>query len=432
MNPENHDQPSRAKVSNWSYPTISRNAEKGAMWAAALLGLSIPISTSLDSILAGLIVALLLVGGHFRDKIRAVRDNPIVLPALAFFGMYLLGLSYGVATGREAMESLAKASDLLLIPILLYLFREEGIRRLALAGFLTAIVSMILISYLLWLGVIPPNKLFHITSDDAYTPFHHRITHGSLMAFGAYLFALKARLERRTAVRVLCALLSIAALANVLFIVSGRTGYVVALALGGYYLVAGWRWRGVAAATAVILVLGVAVYLMPASVPHQRLAMMAEEFAGWQPGQPSSTSVGYRLEYYRNSLKLIAEHPVLGAGTGGFKGAYASLVEGKGMDPTVNPHNEYLMVAIQLGLAGLALLFWLLITLWRRASDLPGGFERSAARGLVVLILSASLVSSTLIDHTEGFFFVWMSAFCFAGWSAAGGESTRPCRYPSS
>jgi O-antigen ligase len=413
---------------DWSHPTISQNAERGAMWAAALLGLSIPISTSLDGILAGLIVALLLVGGHFRDRIHAVRDNPIVLPALVFFGMYLVGLVYGEATGREAFESLAKASDLLLIPILLYLFRYEGIRRMALAGFLTAVVSMILISYLLWFDVIPPSGLFHITRDDAYTPFHHRITHGSLMAFGAYLFALKARLEPRPAVRAIYALLSIAALANVLFIVSGRTGYVVALTLGAYYLIAGWRWRGVAAAVAVILVLGVAVYLMPASVPHQRLVMMAEEIAEWQPGQPTATSVGYRLEYYQNSLKLIAEHPLLGAGTGGFKGAYESLVMGTGMDPTANPHNEYLMVAIQLGLVGLALLFWLLLTLWRGASTLPGGFERSAARGLVVWILSASLVSSTLIDHTEGFFFVWMSALCFAGWSAAGGESVRPCR----
>jgi O-antigen ligase len=426
MNPADRNPPNHAKLSNGSYPTLSRNAEKGAMWAAALLGLSIPISTSLDSILAGLIVALLLVGGRFRDRINAVRANPIVLPALAFFGMYLFGLVYSEAAGREAMESLAKASDLLLIPILLYLFREEGIRRLALAGFLTAVVSMLVISYLLWLEVIPPWGIFHITKDDAYTPFHHRITHGSLMAFGAYLFALKARLESRPVVRAIYALLGIAALANVLFIVSGRTGYMVALALGAYYLIAVWRWRGVAAAAIVILALGVAVYQMPASVPHQRLVMLAEEFAGWQPGKPTATSVGYRLEYYRNSLKLIAERPVLGVGTGGFKGAYAALVKDTGMDPTANPHNEYLMVAIQLGLAGLAFLFWLLLTLWRRAADLPGRFERSAARGLVVWILAASLVSSTLIDHTEGFFFVWMSAFCFAGWSAAGGGSARP------
>jgi O-antigen ligase len=411
---------------DWNYPTISRNAEKGAMWAAALLGLSIPISTSLDSILAGLIVALLLIGGRYREKFSAVRDNPIVLPALAFFGMYLVGLLYGKATGVEAMESLAKASDLLLIPLLLYLFREEEVRRTALAGFLIAVVSMIVISYLLWLGVIPPNDLFHITKDDAYTPFHHRITHGSLMAFGAFLFALKARLEPRPAVRAIYMLLSVAALANVLFIVSGRTGYVVALALGAYYLIARWRWRGAAAAAAAILVLGVVVYHMPDSVPHQRMVMMVEEIGEWQPGEPTETSVGYRLEYYWNSLKLIAENPVLGAGTGGFKGAYASLVKDKGMDLTVNPHNEYLMVAIQLGLVGLALLFWLLITLWRRASDLPEAFERSATRGLVVWLLSASLVSSTLIDHTEGFFFVWMSALCFAGWSAAGGKTGRP------
>lgn len=396
------------------------------MWAAALLGLSIPISTSADSILAGLIAALVLVGGRFRERIGAVRSNPIVLPAVAFFGMYLLGLVYTQAAGREAMESLAKASDLLLIPILLYLFRDEKIRKMALAGFLAAVLAMIVISYLLWLELIPPSRLFHITSDDAYTPFHHRITHSSLMAFGAYLFALKARLEPRPTVRIVWALLSVAALANILFIVSGRTGYVVALALGGYFLAAAWRWRGMAAAAAVILVLGVAVYLTPASVPHQRLAMMAEEMAGWQPGEPTATSVGYRLEYYRNSLILIAEHPILGVGTGGFKEAYASLVRDKGMDPTANPHNEYLMVAIQLGLAGLALLFWLLITLWRRAPDLPGAFERSAARGLVVWLLSASMVSSTLIDHTEGFFFVWMSAFCFAGWSAARGKAARP------
>ena len=426
MNPADRDRLGQAQFSNSRYPTLSRKADKGAMWAAALLGLSIPISTSLDSILAGLIVALLLVGGRFRDKFRAVCDNPIVPPALVFFGMYVVGLLYGEATAVEAMESLAKASDLLLIPILLYLFREERIRRVALAGFLTAILSMIVISYFLWLELIPPSDLFHITNDDAYTPFHHRITHGSLMAFGAYLFALKARLEPKPAVRAIYVLLSVAALCNVLFIVSGRTGYVVALALGAYYLISGWRRRGVAAAAAAILVLGAAVYLMPDSVPHQRIVMMVEEIAEWQPGEPTETSVGYRLEYYGNSLKLIAEHPFLGAGTGGFKGAYASLVKDKGMDPTVNPHNEYLMVAIQLGLVGLALLFWLLITLWRRASDLPGAFERSAARGLVVWILSASLVSSTLIDHTEGFFFVWMSALCFAGWSAPAGGSARP------
>ncbi|MHB8908695.1 MAG: O-antigen ligase family protein [Syntrophales bacterium] len=418
---------------DWSYQRISRKTDTWAQWAAVALGFSIPISTALDEILLVVILALWLVGDRFREKIGAVRDNPIVLAALALFGMYLLGLFYGAATGREAMGSLSKASNLLFIPILIFFFREERIRRLALSGFLAALVLMILISYLLWLGVIPPNELLHITPDDAYTPFKHRITHGFLMAFGAYLFALKARLSGKAPVRILFAALSIAALCNVLFIVSGRTGYVVALVLSAYFFIAGWHWRGVAVAVVMFLVLCGAVYLMPSSVPYQRLSLMAEEIAKWQPGRPEATSVGYRLEYYLNSVKLIREHPLLGAGTGGFEGAYANLVKGTGMDATSNPHNEYLMVTVQVGLAGLAFMLWLFLVQWRKAALLSGGFERSAARGLVLLILSASMVTSTLIDHTEGLFYVWMSALLFAGWSSPGsGEGSDPCRYPSS
>jgi O-antigen ligase len=103
------------------------------------------------------------------------------------------------------------------------------------------------------------------------------------------------------------------------------------------------------------------------------------------------------------------------------------------MDASENPHNEYLMVAVQLGLAGLALMLWLFLVQWRKAALLSGGFERSAARGLVLLILAASMVTSTLIDHTEGLFYVWMSALLFAGWSSTGSaEGSEPCSYPSS
>jgi hypothetical protein len=77
---------------DWFNQMISRRADKLAGWAAVALGFSIPISTALDEILLVVILALWLVGGHFRDKIRAVRHNPVVLPALVLFGMYLLGL----------------------------------------------------------------------------------------------------------------------------------------------------------------------------------------------------------------------------------------------------------------------------------------------------------------------------------------------------
>jgi O-antigen ligase len=412
---------------------LTDKVDRWAGWAAVALGFSIPVSTALDEILLVVIVALWLAGDRFREKITAIRDNPIVLPAILLFGMYIVGLLYGDASWREAMGALKKAANLLLIPVLLFFFREERVRCRALAGFLAAVALMILISYLLRMGIMPPLGVFHITPDDAYTPFKHRLTHSFLMGFGAYLFALKARLERRRPLRILFAVLSLAALVNVLFIVSGRTGYVVVFALGLYFLIAAWRWRGAAAAAVALVILSGTIYLMPASVPYQRLSMMADEMMQWRPGRPEVTSVGYRLEYYLNSVKLIGEHPLLGTGTGGFKGAYAALVKGTGMDASANPHNEYLMVAVQFGVVGLVLMLWLFLVQWRRAVLLPGGFERAAARGLVLLILSASMVTSTLIDHTEGLFYGWMSALLFAGWPAAGSEErSEPCRYPLS
>jgi O-antigen ligase len=133
-----------------------------------------------------------------------------------------------------------------------------------------------------------------------------------------------------------------------------------------------------------------------------------------------------------NSLKLIRENLLLGVGTGGFKGAYADLVKDTKMDPSHNPHNEYLMVTVQIGIIGLAFMLWLFAVQWRTAALLPDKFDRFAARGLVILIVSASLVTSTLIDHTEGLFYVWMSALLLAGWKPSGDEVPRPCPSPLS
>ena len=81
---------------------------------------------------------------------------------------------------------------------------------------------------------------------------------------------------------------------------------------------------------------------------------------------------------------------------------------------TRNPHNEYLLITVQVGVAGFALLLYLFYTQWRHAVKLPGLFEQDAARGLVLTIAVTSLFNSPLHDHTEGLFFAFASAMLFA------------------
>ena len=81
------------------------------------------------------------------------------------------------------------------------------------------------------------------------------------------------------------------------------------------------------------------------------------------------------------------------------------------------------MLVAQFGIAGFVLLVGLFATQWRLAASLPGRFEPVAARALVLTIAVASVLSSTLMDHAEGLFFVYMSGLLFAGYSAGRARS---------
>jgi len=58
------------------------------------------------------------------------------------------------------------------------------------------------------------------------------------------------------------------------------------------------------------------------------------------------------------SLAIVRDHPVIGVGTGGFAKAYAGARGRDRTDADSNPHSEYLNIAIQLGVIGLAALLY--------------------------------------------------------------------------
>jgi O-antigen ligase len=120
------------------------------------------------------------------------------------------------------------------------------------------------------------------------------------------------------------------------------------------------------------------------------------------------------VEIDRHALELIAERPVIGVGSGGFRSAYESKARGTQHPIVDNPHNAFLQVGVELGLIGLAMLIALLTVQWRAAGTIGDINERVAARGFVVMFVAASLLSSTLDNHPEGLFYAWASGILFA------------------
>jgi O-antigen ligase len=244
--------------------------------------------------------------------------------------------------------------------------------------------------------------------------FRLSITHNILVSLGAFMFLLLARETPRPRMRVACMAMAAICAHNVLFIVIGRTGYVVLAVLLTYFILnAIVDRRHVLMAFLALTALFASAYV---GSDHfsARMQDIVSDLTQWRPEAGDKTSVGQRIGYYRTTLQIIAEHPITGVGSGGFARAYAEKVKGTDAQATVNPHNDYLMLAAQAGLPALLLLLALYVLLWREAPRLATRLERDALRGLVLTIAIAGLFNSALMDHVEGLLFAWGAAVALA------------------
>ena len=378
---------------------------RGARWCAIALGASIPVSVAADNILCGLILLAWLAGGRLRETGARLQVNPAALVALALWAALAVGLAWGVRDPGDGTQMLGKYADLLLIPVFALLFADARDRRRGLYAYLAAMGVTLALSTVLAAGLLPA-RFFR--ADAPYpVVFKLWLTQNILMAVGAYLCWLFGREATTRGARAAWWLAGALAAINVLLLLPGRTGMLM---LGLFALYAAWTWRGWRA-LAGALALGVAgagVTALALPAVAERATEIVTEARAWQPGRQTSTSTGQRLEFYRVSLGLIAAHPLAGAGTGSFSRAYREAVAGTTLEPTRNPHNEYLLLGVQLGVGGVLLLAALWIVLWTTAARLPP-FERDLARGLALAFAAGCLFNSLLLDHTEGLLFAWLA-----------------------
>lgn len=396
---------------------------KASRLSVALLGLSVPVSVALDNLLLLLPLIWLLLNA--RDVMAAATTHPVARASWLLFGMLAIGMSYGPTALQTALGSLGKYADLALIPAFMLLLGDAAMRRLAGFAFIGAMAVTLLLSMLVGLGWMPVQPWMAVkAAADNPCIFHSEITHNNMMAFAAFLALLHFREARSRGMRALWGGFIVLTCYNILFMVDGRTGYLILFALCGWFAWTALRsWlagRGIAIKAKHVLAVSILV-AASAIATFQTVAPLRDgvrqattDLQAWQPGQASEGSAGKRLDYYYNTLQFLKLQPVFGVGTGGFADAYQAQVQGTAMPPTHNPHNEYLMVAAQTGLVGLALLLYLFYTLWRTAPRLPTAFEQDAARGLVLAYLVNCMFNSALTDHSDGLFFAFMTAVLFA------------------
>ena len=238
------------------------------------------------------------------------------------------------------------------------------------------------------------------------------------MSFGMYWMLLRATYSKGSH-KFTWITLSILAAGNVLFLVNGRTGEVIlpVLVIMFFYELYGTK------ALKYVLALTIAGLLIAYNIPslHKSRIFSIQEEMSRSEARGELTSAGLRVEFYKNTLDLIAQHPFFGGGTGSMETEYYKISETEHtLEKRVpNPHNQYLLTTQELGIMGLIslLAFWLIP--WRMSYQLKSVENGKALRGLIITIMVGSLFNSLLLDASEGKFYCLMAGILISSYSAS-------------
>lgn len=375
--------------------------------AAASVGLSMAI-VSLAKLALFLCALAILIPALPRirpDRAFSGLYTPIAV--LAAFFAFAASLVWTSAPSTDALGSIAKYGKLLLIPMMVLLIRDRREARYALTAFFLAQLFLIASSWLLFAHVPVPWATSKMALNQ-YAVFSSYLDQGIQ---GAVLAALCWHLRGFAPGRwggFLAVTFAIVALLNVFFVLSGRSGHVVAIALLSVAIM--WELpRRYQAAIVVLPFVIVMVLFFSSSKVHTRLSEVVAEVKNFSPEAQANTSSGIRLGLWRRAVQITAAHPLLGAGVGSWSTEYNRLERAqfpghKNIDGNGNPHQEYLQWALQLGIAGLALFLAMMIAILRDSLGMDQPCRRALQSALLAMAV-ACLFNSSLYDALIGDFF---------------------------
>jgi O-antigen ligase len=372
-----------------------------ADYSAIGVAAALPWSTSATGILIGLWLIALFPTLNFsairRDFLTAAGGLPVLLCLFAVVAMLWAPVPW-----IDRFAGLGGFYKLLAIPIVLAHFRRSDKATWVLVAFLSSCTLLLIVSYVLalspgltWRGARSPG-----------VPVKEYVAQSTEFVICFFvLLAIGGRLVRdRPLVSIGAFLLAVLFLVNVFYIASGRTAFAVIAVLLFVFAFQQWEWKKAGAALLIAILCAFFVW-ETSTYLRTELGSMPREVERYL-SENASTRSGERLEYWQKSISFISDAPVLGHGTGSIRELFRQTAGASGASALVsdNPHNQTLTIAIQLGFAGVALLY----AMWIGHLRLFLGTNLPAWVGLVIVVqnMVSSLFNSHLFDFTQGWIYV--------------------------
>lgn len=380
---------------------------------AASVGLPIGfLSLAKFMLFVGSIWFLLSNSSRMASSTAITTHKPITaILIFTILGLFAASAVWTSGSQTEAVNSLSKYGKLLIIPIFCVLIKNRQEALLALASFAAGQLFLVVSAWMLFIKLPVPWALsqYALSHNVVFSSYLDEGLMSSVLA--AVCWHLRALVPGKYG-RYCAVAVCLLALGNVFFLLQGRSAHVVTILL--LTLAIMWQLPRKYRLAVVVLpfLLVIALYLSSTKVQSRidSLKKEVQTFSFKQGADVDSTnSSGIRLHFWHRALQSIAEHPFAGSGAGSWSNEFNRL-ERMGnpahgdIQPLGNPHQEYLLWGVQLGVPGILLLLTLMISIFKDTLTMATQTARAAQSALLALAV-ACLFNSSIYDAQIGDFF---------------------------
>ncbi|TFV34537.1 hypothetical protein E4K66_30690 [Bradyrhizobium frederickii] len=375
--------------------------EKARYFAAIATAFMIPISTSGLGITLGILAVLSLLTSRPSDWSVTLRFAAASTPILIFLLMAVGTLWSAQPLGPGGLSHYVK---LLLIPLMMAttFTRQEALHM----GYAFA-VSCLVILVLSFASLVWPSGPWAWFKSPGVPVKDNAVqsTCFALCAFGLGLLAVKLFMDGHRRKFFVVAALALLFFVDIFLIYLSKTGMLIALVLLGLFLLrmAGWRRSTILALPLAIVAVSAALLSSEAQRRIVQITTDVHSLRGDNSKAGPTLSTASRIDFWQKAIELIREAPVLGHGTGSTKLLYQQLEMERPSpygEAVPDPHNQFLAIAIQVGLLGGALL----LTMWISHLRLFAGPDIVQIFGQAIVIQNVlgSMFNSQISQVTQG------------------------------
>ena len=368
-----------------------------------LLSFSIPLSTSITTILFSLFILLWIIEGNYPTKINFIWQYPACFATILLLISLVIGSLHSYAAWPEIINFLKKMVKLIYIPFLIFYFnklpqRNKAINALITAGIVTSITGLIY---------------------NSYSPFKNSIDTSLTVTITTFLLLHKINIKNKLYINFSIVLVGLINIFYLFYISIGRTSQLIFILLMPLLFIQKLKdldFNNTKKYLTLIPIILIIIILLFCGLFSKSLQYHWKEvITKYQDYQTNPTnynhnSISYRLIFFKNTLTLIKQKPWLGWGTGSFIPVYTKFAEKNNTLLTTNPHNEYLLWGTQLGIIGVSLLLWWFYILFKASFIIQQNYEKYILQGTILTMAIGSLSNSWLMDFVAGHLFIMLIA----------------------